>query len=432
MFDKIEHFEAYDKLLKLATTMSGINFALAMRNEAGEIKVYPRENQPCQGGEMRKYGESHPGDCTRPNDRRPTDLRKPFPDGIPEAVAVNLLAGWTSPSDKLDVLIKGLYSDDSPYQRGFGSATDVEYVMKNDHIHGLIFWNTEVDPTVFVNSLQFLNTFKGQPETYVDLVEAGLTTTEAIACMVMCNIHPFKQGIGPASTYYFTASPSIWRLLEKKPHDLSGGTLRDRFDYNRPKVQALFSAGEGEHSISWPKALKEQGLQLNEELEADNGRGGKYRYNNTKKQEPEEFVEAARKVFAAALEASKDEDREKVYPIDGLDLNRGCKPDGSKPERQEYYNYEIGQAGKKPRAPAKPGYQPACGYAGCNTCELVPIPGYKAEATPAPVIEEGHIHTSIYPPEFKMAASAKQEIAKKVAKLKAAPKSAKKGKIANV
>src|SRR6266498_1067963 len=90
---------AYQELLSASKSMTGVNFALLMRHDDA-LTVHRRENQPCQGGEMRKYamtyGRPEYGDpppkalhpnCTRPQDYRPADLRHPFPNGIPEGVS---------------------------------------------------------------------------------------------------------------------------------------------------------------------------------------------------------------------------------------------------------------------------------------------------------------------------------------------------------
>ena len=80
--------EMYAEMEKSILYSHGYNFTLGMFHE-DKYKVWKRQNQPCQGGEMRKYGLTH-DDSTRPDDPRPGDLIHPFPDGIPLAVGTNV------------------------------------------------------------------------------------------------------------------------------------------------------------------------------------------------------------------------------------------------------------------------------------------------------------------------------------------------------
>ena len=247
----------------LADNMRGRNFALAMRDEEGYLTVYPREHQPCQGGEMRKYKFKgaydagykegallHGDDCTRPDDPRPGDLCHPFPDGTPEAIAVCL---YTSQNADL---MEFFLSDDSPYRKGIGGRKNVDIRKSGGRVSGLIFKNTSVDPTVLVNFLQFLQ--YDYSTVWPKLISAGMTPSEAAVSLILMGANDGTSIIPETYTYYFPLRASIRRIVEGDPHDLTGGTFRDRYDYNRPKIQDLFKAGKGEKVTIWAEELRKR------------------------------------------------------------------------------------------------------------------------------------------------------------------------------
>ncbi len=243
--------KAFDELHGYAHTMTGTNFALAMRNPDGSVTVYPRQNQPCQGGEMRKYYKTHGDRCTRPKDPRPSDLHKPFPDGVVEGVSLNL--GNKSHSMEF---AKFLFSSESPYRKAFPSSEDVHFIPSKydpEMLQGIIVTNTDIDPTVFVNSLQCFRTLS--ESTWKKYVDLGLTKLEAVVTQMLSH-NDISAIVGETYTYYFPMNASIRRLMEGDPFDLSGGTWRDGFDYNRPEIQDLFKAREGEKATIFAKELQ--------------------------------------------------------------------------------------------------------------------------------------------------------------------------------
>lgn len=256
--EKEDERKAYDLAVDHAQDSSGINFCLVMRDkETGELSVHRRQNQPCQGGEMRKYGKRSPN---RANDYRPSDLHSPFPEGIPEAVS------WYYPLIS-DRHLNFLLSDKSPYRKGFGSTSDVDVVRgKNEKMLGLVFRNTEVDPTVLVNFLQYMRS----AHSFDSYINDGMTDQEAFILNMMFNMtltdRPLANGethlvmMPQTNTYYFPAVASVWRILNGEPHDLTGGTFRDGYDYNRPKIQDLFAARGKEKRVNFSKEIFKRGI----------------------------------------------------------------------------------------------------------------------------------------------------------------------------
>lgn len=245
----------YRELISSVREAVGTNFTLLMRNsETEELTLHKRYNQPCQGGELRKYKKTHPNDCTRPDDPRPQDLRHPFPDGIPEAVGVmfvnfNSLNGGISPLFVCDLL------DFGPYRhiaKGYELVTN----KWTDDIVGVIFNNLDVDSTAFVNMLQFVKS--AQFFVWSDMLELGFDRFEIADLMYLTSpATSIRRGPTQTYSYYFSTNVSLKRLLAGEFNDLTEGTFKDRFDYNRPEVQDLFKAQEGEHATNFNRILAE-------------------------------------------------------------------------------------------------------------------------------------------------------------------------------
>lgn len=247
---------AMKELTRLASNMTGANFALCMRENDGSLKIHTRENQPCQGGEMRKYGETHK-DCTRPDDPRPGDLRHPFPSGIPEAVSVclSIVNRNTKP------VLEFITGQESPYR---SVMKDVR-IIDDGRLIGLVFLDTEVDSTVLVNSIQAIRSLNSV--THGIMQKTGLDAREAFL-FAMSGIHASSKEkeliVCGVYSYYFATNACIRRIWDGIPYDLTGGTYRDRYDYNRPAVQDLFMARQGEHKTN---LLKELGVSYGKTVE---------------------------------------------------------------------------------------------------------------------------------------------------------------------
>lgn len=222
---------------EIAPRLKDRSFVLVMGHYAGnededreyvsDFTLAPRDVLPCWG-ELRKYSYSH-DDCTQPDDYRPTDLYQPFPSGKPEALVV----GLQNFSASL-VAIEDLLTD-SPWGEELKKGTVVE--ISSDC---LVFRATDVqkglgfDPTVLVSFLAFLS---GLSNTWMEF-RKYLSIRETCLLMMSQTILP-KHGLSWEDDYYFS-NRSAYRILEGKPHLLSGGTFGDRVDYSRQRLQDVF------------------------------------------------------------------------------------------------------------------------------------------------------------------------------------------------
>lgn len=229
-----------------------------------DYQFHVRDGQPCFGGEQRKY-ESVDGDnCSRPESHKPTDLYATFPEGTPYAMGYPFVTTHYEANDDTDAFLKALYSDESPWFNGFGGSQYVEFTpTKNgNHLMGVVLSSTDVDPTVMVNSGQFAKTvISNGGHGFKELLELGLTVPEVLGTMMLNNgSSPVTNGyIQMTGSYYFPVNFSARRFFEQRPHDLSGGLFSQGFDYNRKKIQDIFSAKDGEGMV-WQESLTSKGL----------------------------------------------------------------------------------------------------------------------------------------------------------------------------
>lgn len=312
--DNKDFHKAYEDFRKKTTKMTGTNFGLLMsRVIDGKLvfEAHYRNNQPCQGGEMRKYkyhswskcpvkpkpsevpytvpkvpgNYLHGESCTRPDDQRPGDLRYPFPEGVVEAVSRN----YDNTYSKSFPLF---FNSNSPYRSAFGSEGSLDFVKdKSGNIQSVIFTDTEVDPTVLVNSLQFFN--KADHQTIFKLLALGFTNQEALIIQYLNGDYQGdKPYINTTYSYYFSVEASLRKLFEGTPNDLTGGLYRDGFDYNRPDIQDLFKADPGTRSLNW---FNEFSHRYKAKYNRDLVKVGTYSY--TSNVTTDEFVDVTRSIF---------------------------------------------------------------------------------------------------------------------------------------
>ena len=220
---------------------TGINFTLLMEKDVGDgqertdVTIHPRWNQPCYG-ELRKYKSTHPDECTQPKNEKPDDLWHPFPDGTPVAVGTKFLH---KPSEASDALLRFVFSGRSPWLSGIGGPQLV--LGEKEHIVGVLMRDTRLDPTVLVNlfnNVKSLLLLGDNPGTFMKLIEGGFSEAEAIAT-ILATRSPL-QYVAQPDGYYTTQRLSLRRIVEQKARDLTGGTLHDRFDYNRTELENVF------------------------------------------------------------------------------------------------------------------------------------------------------------------------------------------------
>lgn len=290
---RIKHGMSYDEarneMISLCSIMEHMNFALCMLKEDGSYSTYSREHQPCQGGEMRKYKETHGDECTQPEDRRPGDLYDPFPTGKPVMVSRHFSMGME----------EGVFDafhdlEVSPYRRAIPAF---EKIHTDGKLGGVLYEGMSVDPTAFVNLQQAVNSKRNLKVS--NLLNAGLNLQEAVISM-MLNGGNLET---PASTYsyYFPVSASIRRLIDGDFYDLSGGTFEDRFDYNRRYVQDLFKARDGETVTNFFERLQKSGVIVQEIVQP-----GPYQYYIQKLKSLEAYAEVVRDIIKTDYQTEID------------------------------------------------------------------------------------------------------------------------------
>lgn len=279
---------------------SGTSFILMMEHDVPsrgtwgggkkDYSYHPRFSQPCQGGETRKYGSTHPS-CTQPHNSKPGDLHQPFPAGRPSAISFPL-SGVHHASVDNEAFFQAMFSDTSPWIKGFGGSKNV-HTLRNDKKlpYGVVIGvkNLDVDPTVMINAIQMLRNASGS--SFNKLVEAGLTQNEALA-VLMLNGGNTGPVICKTADYYFCPVFSARRFFGQSPNDLSGGHYSEGADYNRTYVQDVFLADPEDNGIKWRETmLAELGVKVN---------ATDY-YAQPTAPSMTAFVKAAKAVFAKAL-----------------------------------------------------------------------------------------------------------------------------------
>lgn len=240
-------------MLDVVRQGTGINFALLMEHEVdgrGHVNSYTklldhsihtRWNQPCYG-ELRKYKETHPDDCTQPSNKKPTDLWHPFPAGKPVAVGTRY-----NPMYLCDDYMRAIFNaETSPWRAGIGSP---EFVFDEGKIVGVLMKDTKVDPTVMVNLFNVVKSSSnsGGQRTFKKLLDFGFSQNEALLVVTLTegtglydlNGDLSKCLFGP-SNYYTSNQFGVQKFLDAQPDDLSGGKFEDRVDYNRTALQDIF------------------------------------------------------------------------------------------------------------------------------------------------------------------------------------------------
>lgn len=245
---------------------SGTSFILLMEHSVQghhisdrdykDYSIHPRFNQPCQGGETRKYESHNPGDCTQPHDRKPTDLFHPFPDGRPSAISFPL-SGHKVVDKNEDAFLRACISADSPWLKGFGGVGNVEFLTNDKGLaYGYLIGakNLDIDPTVMIN---MINSIKGvNTKDYSILRSNGLTHWESVAVLIL-NRGSITHVV-ETCTYYHPALFSAKRFFYQQPNDLSGGFYSDRTDYNRTYIADVFLGEESEGCKYWDEEIKKK------------------------------------------------------------------------------------------------------------------------------------------------------------------------------
>lgn len=254
---------AREQLKKFALTQSGMAYVFVTDNK-GVITVHERWSQPCYG-EMRPYGKTHP-DLLPEHQRavgKPGDLHSPFPKEGNPVLAMLVLYQKPNTWDKEngrkealagleDILSVYLSQEHSPWRVVTKGA---EVLRDDDGIpHGIIFNDTDVDPTVLVESWMW---FRGKMNIsgmvwWNQLRETlpDVNVTELLAFYF--NFYSWTQFKGKINTqltnswgsYVLSNLMDPQRWLKGDPI-IDGPTFFNRGAYNRPKLDKVFGEGNG-------------------------------------------------------------------------------------------------------------------------------------------------------------------------------------------
>lgn len=230
----------------VASALSGRSFCLVMAHDTGnpdgknqrDFILAPRDMLPCWG-ELRKYKETHGEKYTLKDDYRPNDLYQPFPEGVP--VAVSFRRDQFPASDEIikEVIKEGPWAS-VVLRDKFEIDSKTMTISSKDFKVGL-----RLDSTVLVSLLAFLVSLN---EVWYKEIRKYLSVREAVFMMFSQGNKP-SMGVNPDNSYYF-AKPSPRRVLEGIPNELSSGAFGDGFDYNRERLQDVFSADDPKKSFS--------------------------------------------------------------------------------------------------------------------------------------------------------------------------------------
>ena len=252
--------------------------------------IHPRFSQPCVGGETRKYASTHGGFATRPEEK-PTDLYDPFPEhGMIKGIAFTVCAVQNKK------LFDIFFGDESPFIRGFGSKINISVSHGKKCVIGIGQHHMVIDPTVMINLIQIWRSINDSGDTknlFNKFREAGFKDRE-IALVAYYDSLANSIRI-PQGNYYHPSLLSFRRFLNADPHDLTGGTYGDGYDYNRRDIQDLFYEKNGtDVDILW----RELGLPTFSSI-------WDYKthsvINKGRNPTDEEFIEAWRKIIDHAL-----------------------------------------------------------------------------------------------------------------------------------
>ncbi len=238
-----------------------ISYVFTTQKAKGNYSYHKRPEQPCLGGELRKYYMTHGDDCTRPQDDRPGDLEHPFPKtGAPAGVAYHFPINEQS-KRVIDVMIRA----DSPWIKAFKAPEYIEYLPMNKELlsswdvnNGCVAWglsiNTgDIDPTVLVNFLKHVAEAHEMARIFDDAIENGLSERDALVIATYGHGYNWDHTGEFRETDPYQLSPvsSVRKFIRQETNDLTGGLWSERFDYNRPDMADIFKDQEKHYSTGF-------------------------------------------------------------------------------------------------------------------------------------------------------------------------------------
>jgi len=255
--------EMEERVYKMMNGSFGSTHYCFVTVDEGEYKFHDRPDQPCIGGELRKYRETHGKDCTRPDDDRPGDLSHPFPkSGNPAGVCYHF------PMTENGVeFVKLITKSDSPWIRAFGSPENISFLpvregMSNGgdwyneatdeyeegdidtskyRAFGLTISTGDIDPTVLVNFLKHVVMANTYYVNYVEAIDEGLSSRDALVVTIFgSGYSSWNASFSESDGYMFSPFSSVRKFIRQETNDLTGGLWSQRYDYNRPDMADIF------------------------------------------------------------------------------------------------------------------------------------------------------------------------------------------------
>lgn len=246
----------------IAPTLQNRSFVLVMAHPTGnptagkserDFILAPRDQLPCWG-ELRKYKDTHGESYTRPeDDYHPRDLYQPFPAGVPCAVVINRKQFTDGLSKEFTEVFNEVLKE-GPW----AGLSEVSLTGKNivvvceDQTKGL-----RLDSTELVSFLAFVSSLSPTSIEWYKSTREFLTVREAVFSHMTQKDAPL-YGLNPENPYYF-AHRSPYRILNGIPRGLSEGSFGDGFDYNRKRLQDVFSADNPDLSFNIREYIMSRG-----------------------------------------------------------------------------------------------------------------------------------------------------------------------------
>ena len=194
----------------------------------GQLIINNRYGEPCFGF-LRKYGKG----STRPEDYRPVDLLRDFPDGKRVMLGVPLRTDVST--TKFPNFVEFIFGQDSPYKELFREATVI--VDNSNCIVGIVFERLDFDSTLFINFLQFTRHWNYTCKTYEKLKQEipEFTPQELwLAC------HLVQLYYSNHNTFVPLKSPVDPKRVLTGDYWKVGGLFSEGDDYARPYVERLW------------------------------------------------------------------------------------------------------------------------------------------------------------------------------------------------
>ncbi|MGE0266083.1 MAG: hypothetical protein AB7V06_25665 [Candidatus Obscuribacterales bacterium] len=210
------------------------------------FEVFQFDNQPCITGAYRKYKNTH-GDLATSDCPNPNDVYPPFPSGQVSAFMLNLSGQLLSFKDEIGEWLDATLGPNSPWREGVGK--DVE-LFKKGNKRAIIFWDTDVNPTVLGNYCRFLSRINGgHAKAFSNYKKLGLTEHEALIATVCFWGDATKNPSG--MSYIMKPTLCLKNIRDGVVKDLSQGkSLKNGGDYNRKDNETIFQSLIPEENVN--------------------------------------------------------------------------------------------------------------------------------------------------------------------------------------